>query len=110
MERHALKTGLLNWIALLGLAIGLEVERARLAHQDALERLKVMAGAVTQAEESASLSRARFSQGVLLTAELLGSESRLVETRLSRTLAAADERLALIERRRALGLPVIPLP
>jgi len=47
---------------------------------------------------------------VLLTAELLGSESRLVETRLSRTLAAADERLALIERRRALGLPVIPLP
>jgi membrane protein implicated in regulation of membrane protease activity len=25
MERHALKTGMLNWIALLGLAIGLEV-------------------------------------------------------------------------------------
>lgn len=92
------------------LVIGLEVERARLAHLDARERLQVMSGAVAQAEESAALSRARFSQGVLLTAELLGSESRLVETRLSRTLAAADERLALIERRRALGLPVIPLP
>ena len=25
MERHSLKTGMLNWIALLGLAIGLEV-------------------------------------------------------------------------------------
>lgn len=92
------------------LAIGLEFERARLAHLDARERLQVMSGAVAQAEESATLSRARFSQGVLLTAELLGSESRLVETRLGRTVAAADERLALIELRRALGLPVITLP
>ena len=92
------------------LAIGLEVERARLAHQDAVERLQVMAGAVTQAEESASLSRARFSQGVLLTSELLGSESRLMETRLGRTLAAADERLALVDLRRAHGLPVVTLP
>lgn len=92
------------------LAIGLDVERARLSHLDARERLQVMGGAVVQAEESAALSRARFSQGALLTSELLGSESRLVETRLSRTLAAADERLALIDLRRALGLPVINLP
>ena len=92
------------------LAIGLEVERARLAHLDARERLQVMSGAVAQAEESAALSRARFSQGVLLTSELLGSESRLVETRLARTVATADERLALIELRRALGLPVITFP
>ncbi len=92
------------------LAIGLEVEQARLAHADARERLAVTASAVGQAEESAALSRARFEKGALLAAELIGSESRLIETRLNRTLAVSDERLALIELRRALGLPVLASP
>ena len=42
------------------LTLGLEVERARLAHTDAQERLRVTTGVVAQAEESAALSRARF--------------------------------------------------
>ena len=92
------------------LSIGLEVEQARLAHADAAERLKVTTGAVAQAEESATLSRARFEKGSLLAAELIGSESRLIEMRMCQTLAAADERIALIELRRALGLKLAGQP
>jgi len=90
------------------LGIGLEVEQARLAHADAVERLQVTAAAVLQAEESAALSRARFEQGVLLAAELIGTESRLTEVRLGRVLATADERLAVVQLRRALGLSPTP--
>lgn len=92
------------------LSVGLEVEQARLAHADAAERLKVTTGAVAQAEESAALSRARFEKGSLLAAELIGSESRLIEMRMGQTLAAADERIALIELRRALGLKLAGQP
>lgn len=90
------------------LGIGLEVEQARLAHADAAERLGVSARAVEQAEESARLSRARFEKEALLAADLIGVESRLLEARLRRTVAAADERLALVELRRALGLDPLP--
>jgi outer membrane protein len=90
------------------LGIGLEVEQARLAHADATERLAVSALAVEQAAESAALSRARFEKEALLTADLIGAESRLLETRLRRTFAATDERLALVELRRALGLTPLP--
>jgi outer membrane protein TolC len=90
------------------LGIGLEVEQARLAHADATERLAVSARAVEQAAESAALTRARFEKEALLTADLIGAESRLLETRLRRTFAVADERLALVELRRALGLAPLP--
>ncbi|MBK8859197.1 MAG: TolC family protein [Opitutaceae bacterium] len=92
------------------LGISLEVEQARLAHLDAVERLTVSARTVEQAEESAALSRARFEKEALLTADLIGAESRLLEARLRRTVAAADERLALVELRRALGLTPLPQP
>jgi outer membrane protein TolC len=92
------------------LSLGLEVEKARLAYADARERLTVTAGAVDQAEESASLNRARFETGALLTSELIGAESRLIEMRMFRTLASADERIALVELRRALGLPPTARP
>ena len=92
------------------LTLGLEVERARLAYTDAQELLRVTTDVVAQAEESAALSRARFEKGVLLTSELIGSEGRLIEARLSRVLAAADERIALVELRRALGLPAVAQP
>jgi outer membrane protein TolC len=92
------------------LGIGLEVEGARLAHADATERLAVSARAVEQAAESAALSHARFEKEALLTADLIGAESRLLEARLRRTIAAADERLALVDLRRALGLTPLPQP
>lgn len=86
------------------LGLSLELNQARLAHASAVERLHVTADAVAQAEESARLSRARFEQGALLTAELIGAESRLVETRMRRVVAEADERIALVDLRRAVGL------
>jgi outer membrane protein TolC len=92
------------------LGIGLEVEQARLAHDDARERLAVTAQAVGQAEESATLSRARFETGALLTADLIGVESRLIEVRMRHTVAAADERIALADLRRALGLAPLTQP
>lgn len=92
------------------LGIGLEVEQARLAHADATERLAVTARMVEQAAESAALSRARFEKEALLTADLIGAESRLLEARLRRTIATADERLALVELRRALGLTPLAQP
>ncbi len=90
------------------LGIGLEVEQARLAHDDAVERLAVTASVVEQAEESASLTQARFQKEALLTADLIGAESRLIEARLRRTVAASDERMAVVDLRRALGFDPLP--
>lgn len=92
------------------LGIGLEVEQARLAHEDAVQRVAVTARAVEQAEESAALSRARFEKGALLTADLIGVEGRLIEARMRRALAVADERIALADLRRALGLNPLAQP
>jgi outer membrane protein TolC len=92
------------------LGFSLEARRARLDFSSAGERLAVSDQAVTQAEESARLSRARFEKGALLTADLISVESRLVETRMRRTFAAADERIALVEWRLAVGLPPLTPP
>jgi outer membrane protein TolC len=92
------------------LGVGLEVEQARLAHTDARERLAVTDQAVAQAEESAALSRARFDKGLLLTADLIGVESRLIEARMRHAFATADERIAVADYRCALGLPLFPNP
>ncbi len=90
------------------LGIELEAEQARLAHANAVERLAVTTSAVEQADESAALTRARFEQQAVLTADVIGAESRLIEARLRRTFAATDERLAVVELRRALGLNPLP--
>lgn len=90
------------------LGIALEVEQARLAHDDAAERLSVSTAALAQAEESASLSRARFEKEALLASELIGAEGRLLEAKLRHTVAEADERSALVDLRRALGLDPVP--
>lgn len=92
------------------LGIGLEVEQARLAHDDAVERLAVTASVVEQAEESAALTQARFQKEALLAADLIGAESRLIEARLRRTVAASDERMAVVDLRRALGFDPLPQP
>ena len=75
---------------------------------DARERLAVSAKTVEQATESAALTRERFEKGSVLIADMIGVESRLIEARMRRTMAAADERIALADFRRALGLPVLP--
>jgi outer membrane protein TolC len=93
-----------------GLGISLEISQARLTAESARERLAVALQAVAQAEESAALSRARFEKGALLTADLIGVESRLLEARMRLTFAHADERIALAEWRRAVGLSPLAQP
>ena len=56
------------------------------------------------------LHNAVIEKEALLTADLIGVESRHLEARLRRTFAAADERLALVELRLALGLTPLPQP
>jgi outer membrane protein TolC len=89
------------------LAIGLEVEQARLAHEQALARIEVTRSAVSQARESASLSRARFEEGALEASDLIGVETRLIEAETREAVALADERIALADLRRSLGLPPV---
>lgn len=92
------------------LGFALEAEQARLAYESARERLAVSTQTVAQAEESAALTRARFEKGALLASDLIGVEGRLIETRMRRTIAEADERIALAEFHRAVGLTPLAQP
>jgi outer membrane protein TolC len=87
------------------LAVGLEVEQARLELKAASERLAVTQQAVSQALESASLTQARFQQGAALSTQLMDTETALVSARVRRAEAEADQRIALAALRKAVGLP-----
>lgn len=88
----------------LDLQLQLQLEQARLAHELAANQLEMTTRLVAQAEESATISRARFEAGDLLTTELIGAETRLTESRMRRAIAAANERVAAAELRHAAGL------
>jgi outer membrane protein TolC len=92
----------------LELAIGLEVTRAELALKESETRLKVSEKAVEQARESARIYRARFKEGEVLAADLIGVENELTDAILRRTLAETARRIAIADLRRALGLPQFP--
>ena len=87
--------------------IALEAEQAKLNYENAKERLSVNTASVDQAKESYELTRARFDQGLVSTADLIGVESRYLESQMRKTFAKADEYLALAAYRCALGLPVL---
>jgi outer membrane protein TolC len=89
----------------LRLALDLEVEQARLDLQAANERLHVTGQAVAQAEESASLTRARFEQELALPKDLIDAETALVAARVRRAEAEADRQIAIAALRKAIGLP-----
>ena len=86
------------------LAFKLEMEQAVLALQQEEERLKVTGKMVAAATESARLARLRFKEGVLLASELIDTENRLTDARLSHTLATAARKIAIADLRRAVGL------
>ncbi len=94
----------------LRLALDLEVERARLELGAADERLKVTEQVVAQAAESASLTRARFEQGLALSTQLIDSETALVGARVRRAEAEADQRITVAALRKALALPQLDSP
>jgi len=89
----------------LGLALDLEVERARLDLSAANERLSVTKQAVAQAAESESLTRARFEQELALSTELIDAETALLAARVRRAEAEADRQIAIAAVRKALALP-----
>lgn len=89
----------------LRLALDLEVEQARLDLKAADERLRVTDKAVSQAAESASLTRARFEQELALSTQLIDAETALVAARVRRAEAEADRQIAIAAVRKALALP-----
>ncbi len=88
----------------VALAISLEMERARLFLDETEQRLEVTRKMVEQAEESASLSRERFKEGVILSSDLIDVENRLTEALVRDTVARASHRIAIADFRRAVGL------
>lgn len=89
------------------LAASLEAEQARLDLQQARERLQVGEKTVAQAEESLSLTRDRFAQGLALTTQLVDAQTALTAARVRRADAEADVQIATAALRRALGLPIL---
>lgn len=89
----------------LRLALSFEVEEARLNLASSSERLAVTSKTVEQAEESASLTRRRFEQGVALSTQLLDSETALLVARVRRAESESDQRISVGALRKALALP-----
>jgi outer membrane protein TolC len=89
----------------LRFALDLEAEEARLALQSAEERLAASEKAVSQAEESVTLNRSRFEQGVALSSQLIDAETALVAARVRRAEAETDQRIAVAALRKAFGFP-----
>lgn len=89
----------------LRLATDLEIEQARLALSAAQERLAVTAKMVEQADESASLIRKRFSEGMALSLQLIDSETRLLTAQMRRAESESDLNIAIAALRKALALP-----
>ena len=88
----------------LELALNLEVEQATLPLNQEEERLRVTGKMVEAASESARLARLRFKEGVLLASDLIASENRLTDARVSHALATTARRIAIADLRRAVGL------
>lgn len=89
----------------LELAINLEIEQARLALQAAEERLLVTEKTITQAKESAKINRVRFTEGVVLSSDLIAVENRLTDAEIRRVIAKTAHQIAIADLRRATGLP-----
>lgn len=91
-------------------AVGLEVDQAQLELKAASERLRVTEEAVSQASQSAELTRTRFEQGAALATQLMDTETALVGARVRRAEAEADQRIAVAALRKALGLSQLEVP
>lgn len=95
----------------LRLAIDFELAEARLQLASAKERLAVSEAAISQAEESVSLGRSRFEQGLVLGLQLMDAQTALTAARVRQAEALGDQRIAISAIRKALGLPQVdPVP
>lgn len=90
----------------LELNMALELSQAELALRQARQRILVTDKMVEQARESVELSRARFHEGVILSSDLIDSETRLTEAEVRQAVAHSALRLATADLRRAAGFPL----
>jgi outer membrane protein TolC len=86
------------------LALNLEVQQALLDYEQAKKRLSVTGKMVGVATEVIRLSRARFSEGVILSSDLIDFEMRLSDAQARQLAAKAGYRVAIANLRRATGL------
>ncbi|MCG8526427.1 MAG: TolC family protein, partial [Opitutales bacterium] len=86
------------------LAVAHERKSTDMAYQNAIDSLSVTQKVVTQAEESATINRNRFKNGVILSSELIDVETRLTEARMLRAVSEARYQIARADRLRAYGL------
>ena len=86
------------------LALNLEVQQALLDYEQAKKRLSVTRKMVGVATEVIRLSRARFSEGVILSSDLIDFEMRLSDAQARKLAAKAGYRVAIANLRRATGL------
>jgi len=89
--------------AKVDLALDLELQQAEINYQQTLERLQLTGKMVEVAEESATLSRSRFQEGVILASDLIDTEMRLTDARARRANARAENKIAIANLRRATG-------
>lgn len=89
------------------LRTSLELESARSSMSEATQRVAVMTQATMLASESATLTRQRFEQGLMLTSQVIDAENALVQAEVGLAQAKADRLLAIASLRRALSLPIV---
>ena len=103
LRKQAEYQALAEQLEKLKLAITLDVEKAELNYQQAIERRTVTDKMVEVAQESAQLSRERFKEGVILSSDVLDTEVRLTDTLVRQSAARVNHRIATADLRRALG-------
>ena len=86
------------------LALNLEVQKAVLNFEQAKKRLNVTQKMVGVATEATHLSRARFTEGVILASDLIDFEMRLSDAQARNFAAKAAYQVAIANMRRAAGL------
>ena len=86
------------------LALDLEIQRAILDYEQAKKRLSVTEKMVGVATEATRLSRARFTEGVILASDLIDFEMRLSDAQARHLAAKAGYQVAIANLRRAAGL------
>ncbi len=86
------------------LALNLEVQKALLDFEQAKKRLTVTDKMVAVATEVILISRARFTEGVILASDLIDFEMRLSDAQARHFAAKAGYQVSIANMRRAAGL------
>jgi outer membrane protein TolC len=90
------------------LILNLEVQQALLDYEQAKQRLSVTNKMVDVAEEVIRLSRARFSEGVILASDLIDFEMRLSDAQGRQVAATAAYQVSIANLRRVAGVEQFP--